>query len=161
MARGQQIIVSSNPQGKFDEGVASGTILPGTCIEKVTQTADSNGRFTYRNVTRGNGAKGPVIIALEDDMQGKLATDSITSGTRMRVYYPIAGEEFNMVLSESSGTGTVNETNIGDKLAVQMTSGQLMAGGALVSTPFELNERVTLDTLVDTLHWVTYLGNNA
>lgn len=159
--RGNTIIVSSNPQGKFDEGTASGSILPGSHVEPVPATADTNGRFTYRNVTRGNGAKGPIIIALDDDLQGKLVTDAIVSGTRMRLYTPLAGEELNLVLSESSGTGTVNETAIGDKLAVQMTSGQLMAGGALVSTPYTLLERVSLDTLVDTLHHVRYDGNNA
>lgn len=159
--RGNSIIVSSNPQGKFDEAVASGSILPGTHLEIVPATADVNGRFTLRNVTRGNGAKGAIIIALEDDEQGKLVTDTYTTGTRMRVYSPIMGEELNLVLSESSGTGTVNETAIGDKLAVQMTSGQLMAGGALVSTPYTLLERVSLDTLVDTLHHVRYDGNNA
>ena len=160
--KGSRILVNADAMGVRGEGIISGTPKPGTCVELVTTTAPVAGRFTYQLVTRTNGAKGPVIVLLEDDFQGKLATDAYVTGTRCRLYWPMAGDELNMLLRESAGTGTVNETNIGDLLAIEKTTGELMAGGALASTPFQLLERVTQDVLgTDTLHWVVYLGNQA
>lgn len=159
--KGSDILLSTNPRGFFEEVIISGTPLPGTFMEIVPSTEPVGGRFTYRNVTRGNGVKGPVAILLSDTKQGKTATDAYVSGTRGVIYWPVAGEEMNALLSESAGTGTAGETNIGDLLAIQKDSGQLMAGGALGSTPFYLMEHGGVDGLTDTLKWVKYLGNQA
>lgn len=161
MAKGNSVIVTADPKGTWEECIISGTDKPGVVMELVPTTAPVSGRFTYRATTRNNGAAGGIAILDIDRQQGKTRNDAYVSGTRAFLYWPVAGEEFNMLLSESVGTGTSGMTNIGDLLAVQKTSGQLIAGGALTSRPFMLMERVTLDTYVDTHHWVKYLGNQA
>lgn len=160
MAKGYNVIVTPDPKGTWEECIVSSTPQPGVVMELVPATAPVSGRFTYRACTRTNGAAGPVAVLDIDRYQGKTRDDAYVSGTRGFLYWPVAGEEFNMQLSESAGTGTTNMTNIGDLLSVQKTSGQLIAGTSL-SKPFMLMERVTLDTLVDTHHWVKYLGNQA
>lgn len=162
MAKGNSVILTGDPKGTWEECIVSGTPKPGTCMELVPTTAPVSGRFTYRAVTRSNGAAGPVTILDIDRQQGKIRTDAYVSGTRGFLYWPVAGEEFNMLLRESAGTGTGGETNIGDLLAIEKTTGELMAGGSLTSRPFMLMERVTQDVLgTDTHHWVKYLGNQA
>lgn len=158
---GQDIVASANPQGKFEEVIISGTPLPGTFMEIVPSSAMVGGRFTMRNVTRANGAIGPVCILRADSLQGKMPTDAYVSGTRGFVYWPVAGEYLNALISESVGTGTAGETNVGDRLAIQQDSGQLMAGGSLASRPFSLIERTGNDGKVDTIKLVQYLGNSA
>jgi hypothetical protein len=160
MAKGSEIILTNNPKGIFDEGIISGTPKPGTCVEIVPTTAPVGGRFTYRAVTRANGAKGPVCVLLPDRLQGKLATDAYVTATRCFLYWPIAGEELNMLLRETVGTGTAGETNIGDLLAIESATGELMAGGALASQPFWLMEHLGV-TSADQLVFVKYLGNQA
>ncbi len=158
--RGQEIIISAEPRGRFDEGTIEGALYPGTCVEIKPSVDPSAGRPTYRQVSRADGAIGPVAVLLPMDAGGQLSTSPYTSGDRCRVYYPIAGDDLNMVIRSSSGTGTAGETNVGDKLAIQKGSGKLMPGGALTSQPFMLMEHVGLDTAAD-LAWVKYLGNQA
>lgn len=159
--RGQCIIATAAPKGHREECIFSGIIYPGTCVELVPSTVDINGRFTYRNVTRTNGAKGGVAVVLEDRMQGRLATTAYASGDRGFIYWPAAGEELNMLLRESAGTGTVNTENIGDLLAIEKTTGELIAGGALASNPFQLLEHVGGASGTDQLVLTKYLGNQA
>lgn len=160
MAKGTEIVLSADPKGHFGEGIVSGTPKPGTCMELVPATNPVSGRFTYRAVTRANGAKGPICVLLPDRLQGKLSTDAYVSGDRCFLYWPIAGEELNMLLRDTVGTGTAGEENIGDLLAVEKDTGELMAGGALASTPFQLMEHRGV-AASDELVFVTYLGNNA
>lgn len=160
MAKGSEIVVSALPMGHWEECVFSGAVYPGTCVEIVPSTNPVGGRFSYRNTTRANGAKGPVAVVINDSKQGQLPTTQISSGQRGQIYWPCAGEELNMRVSESVGTGTAGEENIGDLLAVQMTSGELMAGGALASQPFWLLEHGGVDS-GDTLKLCKYLGNLA
>lgn len=159
--RGSSVIASACPRGHREECIISGTPLPGTCAEIVPSTIDVGGVFTYRNVTRSNGAKGPVVVFLEDRQQGKLITDAYVSGTRGFLYWPVAGEELNLLVRETVGTGTAGEENVGDLLAIEKATGELMAGGALASTPFYLLEHGGVDLGDDNLRLVKYLGNNA
>jgi hypothetical protein len=160
MAKGTKIVCDADPKGHFEEVIISGTPYPGTFMEMMS-TAPVGGRYSYRNVTRANGAKGEVAILCEDSNQGKTATDAYVSGTRGLIYWPIAGEELNALLRESAGTGTLGEENIGDLLAIEKTTGELMAGGALASTPFKLMEHVGGSSGTDQLVLVKYLGNQA
>jgi len=159
--KGTEIIVSAYPRGVREECVISGTPKPGTCLEIVPATLPINGRFTYRLVTRANGSKGPVVIAEKDRLQGKTELDAYVSGTQGFIYWPQAGEEFNMVIRETVGTGTAGIVNIGDLLAIEAGTGELMAAGALASAPFQLLEHPSEPIKADTLHWVKYLGNQA
>jgi hypothetical protein len=161
MARGNAIVLAGNPKGHFEEIIVSGTPLPGTIMEIVPSTNPIGGRFTYRNVTRANGAKGPVAILDSDVNQGFPPGTRYVSGTQARIYWPIAGEELNAVLRETAGTGTLGEENIGDLLAIESATGELMAGGALASQPFYLLEHGGVSEAGDNLKMVKYLGNQA
>lgn len=165
--KGQKIIRAADPKGHFEECVISGTPSPGTVMELVPSTAAQGGRFTYRACTRNDGAKGGIAVLLEDGLQGKTVDDAYVSGTRGFLYWPVAGEELNMLLRDPVGTGTTNSTNIGDLLEVDGATGMLQAvgsggpTGAHVSSPFMLLEHLGVDLTENTLVRVKYLGNNA
>jgi len=161
MAKGSQIIVSANPQGKFDECVISGTPKPGVCMEIVPGTALQGGRPTMRAVTRATGAKGPICVLLPDSMQGKLPTDAYVDGTRGFVYWPIAGEELNMLLGDVSGTGSVEDTAIGDLFGVETVTGKIIANSAYTATPFQSMEARHGFITADELLWTKFLGMSA
>ncbi len=163
MAKGNEIIVSAEPKGHFEECVISGTPKPGTVMELVPATSPQGGRFTYRACTRADGAKGPIAVLLPDSLQGKLATDAYTNASRGFLYWPIAGEELNMLLRYQPGTGTASTDDIGELLEVDGASGMLQAdtGVAAVSTPFMILENIDAAFTADRLTFVKYLGNNA
>lgn len=160
--KGFAVIVTADPNGRREDVVVSGTPLPGTCMELVPQTNPISGRFTWRAVTRNTGAAGVVAVLLEDNQQGFTITTAYVSGRRGQIYYPIAGDEFNLYFRESVGTGTPNQSKIGDLVAIEKNTGLLLAFAAATSKPFMLLENVSSDVLgTDTPHWVKYLGNNA
>lgn len=181
MSRGNSIIVSADPKGQFLEGIVSGTPKPGTLMEVVAGTDKVSGRFTYRAITRATGAKGPIFVLLEDDLQGKLGVgaatspspaaytgqntpgaggDAYVSGTRCRLYAPIAGEELNMLVADTTGTGSGDNVAIGDLFAGQTTTGKLTPNASYASAPFQAMESIG-DIAADYMLWVTYLGNQA
>lgn len=77
MARGNEIIVSANPRGRFIEGkLATGiTPKPGTILQLQVATAiDTNGRFTFELFNAdadGARPKGPLCILDMDWGAGK------------------------------------------------------------------------------------------
>lgn len=167
MAKGAEIIVTAEPQGKFLEGIILGTPVPGTCMEKVPNVASSNGRFSYRAITRATGTKGPTIVLLGDTLQGKMSVnlnnaigDAYVSGSRGFMYEPIAGEDLNLAMANI--TGTADNVDIGDLLAIQQTTGLLVKNDAnnYAALPFESNETI-VDPQAEYVVWVTYLGNQA
>lgn len=116
--KGSQIIVSAFPQGVFGEGIISGTPLPGTILELVPGVAPVGGRFTWRATTRAAGAVGPIVVLLEDSLQGFTPLTAYVTGTRCFFYWPLQGESINCLV-EVPGTGTgQNATTIGEKLIV-------------------------------------------
>ena len=145
MAKGNSIIVTPEPKGRFSEGTISGTPMPGTCMEIVPSTAAVGERFSFRARSSTDGTQGPIIILLEDALQGKTRLDAYASGDRGFLYYPANGEEFNMAIRDQPGTGTANLQNIGDLLVVDGASGMLQAAGSALSAPFTLLERGTVD----------------
>lgn len=158
--KGTEFVLTSPPRGVVEECIVSGTPFPGTCMEIVPATSPQGGRFTYRVVSRANGAKGPVVVLAPDRLQGGLMTTQYVTNTRGFLYWPIAGEELNMRLRETVGTGTAGEENIGDLLAIESGTGELMAGGALASQPFMLMEHLGVAS-TDQPVWTKYLGNQA
>lgn len=160
MARGNAIILTADPKGVFDEGIINDTSKPGTFMEIVPATGPTSGRFTWRARSAANGAKGPVVILLNNWEEGQLATSAYTSGDRCKLYWPLPGDDLNALVAESSGTGTSGENAIGDRLAIN-TSGMLMAGGSLATQPFYLLDRTGLDAYATALRWVKYLGSFA
>lgn len=162
MARGNGIIVSADPDGVFMEGyIGAGlTPKPGTVMQIDASVALKGGRHTwklYNTGTDGKRTKGPLIILLDDYLQGKTPSDAYVAGTRCFGYVPKAGEEFNMLLGDVAGTG--DDHTLGEVLMVDDTTGKLIVTtGTPLSEPFILLEAIT-DPVADTLAWVQYGGN--
>lgn len=155
MARGNEIIVTSNPMGVRVEGVVSGTPKPGTVME--ISAVATNGEKTFRVYQPGtDGDRRPIFVLLPDHLQGKLATEAFTSGDRVQCYVPVAGEELNMLVADVSGTG--DDHAVGELLIVDTGTGKLIATtGSPESEPFQLLETLT-DPSADQLAWCLYTG---
>ena len=103
-ARGNKIILTSNPKGQFISGVISGTPKPGTCMEIQTPFY-RGGMHLWRVYQPGtDGYKQQVVVLKEDDLQGKTITDAYVDGTVGQMYAPIMGEELNMLFADVGGT---------------------------------------------------------
>lgn len=160
--KGNKILVSNDPKGRHESVVISGTPLPGTHMELVPATnANAAGLFTYRALTRADGTKGPICILLEDDEQGKIATDAYVSGKVGKVYWPAAGEFMNVLLRDQPGTGTAGINDVGDVLAVDGATGYLTPVGALNCGPWQLMEDLTEDVSAAQLAFCQYRGDQA
>jgi hypothetical protein len=169
MAKGNKIIVSAQPKGVFEGCVVSGTPKPGTCMEIVAATALKGGRWTYEaaGTTAAAGAKGMAadgdniaIAVLLSDLDaagfGRLATTAFVDGDRANVYYPLPGEELNMLFFNISGTG--DDVVLGTKLIVDDGTGQVFTStGTVESEPFIALEALT-DPTADQLIWCKATG---
>lgn len=175
MAKGTRIILSAQPKGVFDECTISGTPKPGTFMMIVAATALTNGRPTMKARDLTAGAVGSVAILLEDDLQGFVGVGAANSdstsggvtvtggpapgtayvaGTRGRVYWPLAGEEFNLILGDVAGTG--DTVAIGDLFGIN-NDGKLKANSSYDSPCFMAMEALTALT-GDTMLHVKFLG---
>lgn len=136
---GNTIIISADPQGKFLEGIVSGTPKPGTVLEILTYFTAGR-RHTWRAFQPGtDGQRRVIAVLLEDSFQGKLYSDAYVTGTRCRMYVPLAGEELNMLIADVAGTGDVHTA--GDTMIVQSSTGKLIVTtGTPQSEPFRLQE---------------------
>lgn len=161
MARGNKIVVSSNPRGIQTEGIiaAGQTPKPGTIMQKVHATALVGGTHTYTPYARdadGNRPLGALWVLEEDRFQGKAATEAYAAGDRCFLYCPVAGEELNVLLDDI--TGTADDHTKGELLIVDNETARLIATtGSPESEPFCLLETIT-DPTADQLVWVEYTG---
>lgn len=157
MAKGNEIIVSANPQGKFLEGIVSGTPKPGTMMEIVAGTAAVAGRFTWQVYQPGtDGDRRLVAILLPDSLQGKLATDAYVTGTRCFLYCPLPGEEMNILFGNAAGTA--DDIAIGDLLIADTGTGKFVeTTGSPESEPFIALEAI-VDPTADQLLWAMATG---
>lgn len=143
MARGNQIIVTADPKGVFDEGTIDDTSKPGTIVEVVPGTAFVGGRPHWRAAAVGTDGKATQnSVLLEDNLQGKTITDAYVAGTRCRVYTPIPGEECNVLCGEVAGTG--NTYTLGARLIIDAEDGLLVPeAGTPQQTGWQTMEAVT------------------
>lgn len=162
MAKGNLIVVSAEPQGRFVEGyIATGeTPKPGQVVQiKASAGIDDTGNFTweiYNADADGGRPKGPLGVLDIDHMQGKTATQAYVAGARCFVYIPYPGDELNMLLADVGGTADAH--SFGEMLIVDDTTGKLIATtGTPETEPFMLLEDVTAPT-ADTLVHVIYTG---
>jgi hypothetical protein len=163
MANGNEIIVSAHPRGHFEEIIVSGTPKPGTCLSPTT-AARVGGRRTMEpagtTASLGMGADGdliPVCVLLPDHLQGKGPTDALVAGQRAMVYYPIAGEELNVLFQNN--TGTADDIAVGDKLMIDDGTGKILkSAGPPASEPFVAMEAI-VDPTADQLLHVSYSGH--
>lgn len=161
MARGNEIIVTADPKGQFDEGyVASGeTFYPGMIVQRDASVALKSGRHTYKIYSPGADGEnplGPHYVVRNDTMIGKTTSDSIATGERCFVYSPRGGEELNLLLLNIAGTADDHALN--EKLMVDNTTGKLIiTTGTPENEVAQLLEAVT-DPTADTLAWCLWVG---
>ena len=157
MAKGNEIIVSADPKGTFMEGIVSGTPKPGTCMQITAGTAAVGGRFTWEVYnTSADGEQRAVAVLLPDSDQGQLATTAYVTGARCFLYFPLPGEELNMLMADVSGTG--DDHTIGEVLMIDDGTGKLVTTtGSPESEPF-ISLEATTDPTADALHWCMFTG---
>lgn len=157
MARGSEIIVSSDPRGVEIEGIISGTPKPGTVMQMQAGTALVGTRFTWEVYAPGtDGQRRIIAILLPDRLQGGLSTTAYVTGTRGFLYIPQAGEEFNMLVADIAGTA--DDHAIGDLFIIKSGVGKLIANtGSPESIPFQCLE-AAVDPVADALLWCRYTG---
>ena len=160
--KGNEIMVSSEPRGRFVEGIiGSGlTPKPGTIMQIDYTVALKGGRWTWKLYDRaadGDRPKGPLIILLESHLKGGTYADAYAAGDRAFGFIPLDGDEFNMLIGDVAGTG--DDHSIGEILMVDDGTGKLVATtGTPQSEPFTLQEGPITDPTADTLAWVVYTG---
>lgn len=159
MARGNEIVVNTEPKGRFVDGTIATAEYPGTIVQIDPTVALVGGRHTWKKYARtANGDRpfGPLGVLREDNLQGKAATAAYAAGDRCFVYIPLIGDELNVLLADVAGTA--DDHSAGEQLMVQNNTGKLIAAtGTPQSTPFVLLETVT-DPVADQLVWVMYAG---
>ena len=149
-ALGNAIIISNDHRGRVHEGTINSTPKPGTCVQINSQEpVGSRYDWTAFNAA-ADGDQRLVAVLLEDDLQGKIATDAYVDGSRCRVYCPLPGEELNMLVSNIAGTS--DSFAIGDILMINDGDGLLIATtGTPESECFIVmatTAAITADTLV-------------
>lgn len=163
MALGNEIILTPEPRGRRLEGVIEGGLKPGTVVQiKPGSVADAGNRETYQAWdTAGTGVPGLIAILDYDYLQGKTADDAIPDGKRGFVYYPLPGDELNMLVQDQSGTGATSDFAVGDLMAVEDGTGLLIDGSVGTSTnasaPFQVVENYS-DMSGDTRLKVMFTG---
>lgn len=163
MARGNRIIVSSEPQGKFTEGyVKSGnTFQPGMVVERDPSVALSNGRHTYKYANPGADGGQPkgaywIVTDMLHWLIGKAISDTIAAGERVVLYSPMAGEEINLLLLNIAGTA--DDHALGEVLIVKDNVGKFIATASTPDSKCAQLLEVVTDPIADTLAWCQWAG---
>lgn len=164
MARGNEIIVTADPKGQFDEFyVAAGeTWYPGMIVQKDPSVALIGGRHTGKIYNRDADGDRPagsfwVVTNLLQAMVGQGPTASIGAGQKCTVYSPRAGEELNLLVANLAGTG--DDHALGAILMVDDGTGKLVATtGSPETEVAQLQEAIT-DPVADTLAWCQWSGH--
>lgn len=160
MSRGNSIIVSVEPRGRFIEGIVSGTPLPGTVMQIKAATEPVGGRHTWEAFNAdADGDQRLIAVLLENALLGETMDTAYVDGQRCFLYVPAAGEELNMLVA-APGTGTGDAFAIGALLMVNDGDGLLVATtGSPESEPFIVMETVSDVVAAGTLTWVMYTGH--
>lgn len=156
-SRGNKVILSAHPAGKFAEGTIYGTPKPGIVLSIKTPFYEG-GWHLWEPFTPASGHKRLIAVLLEDDLLGGTLDTAFVSGTRCKIYYPQMGDELNMLIADLAGTGADNTHAALEQLMVQTATGKLIADSSGESEPFTLLEAVTTTT-TDAHAPVVYTGH--
>lgn len=164
MPRGNEIIVTSQPRGVFKGIKVDGTPKPGTIMTPKPGTAiDGNGIIEMEpagvsaGIMSADGDRIPIAVLLRDDKQGKTSDDAYADGDMAEVYFPLPGEELNVLFGNLSGTGddVVAGTTL---LVVDDGTGKVQPTASTPeSEPFLALESIT-DPTADQLVHVLFTG---
>ena len=120
------IVLSAPPLGHYVEGIVVGTPSPGTCMQIDAAVEPIGGRLSYEVYNKAaDGARGEVIIAIEDALRGKNTTDAYVAADRFFGYSPAPGDELYMLVANIAGTP--DAFAIGDNLMIDDGTGLLIA----------------------------------
>lgn len=175
MALGNVILITPEPKGRFEEIIVVGTPKPGThMVIKPGTTFTRGGRCEMEpagttaasSTNQGMNADGeriPIAILLCATDAGASGvppfigpTDAYTTGSRGTVYYPVPGDEMNILFQDNTGTGALEDIVIGSKLIVDDGTGKvLQSTGSPECEPWVSNEAVA-DVAADRLIWATF-----
>jgi len=160
-ARGNSIIVSGEPHGIYMEGYVNAALQPGVIVQiDISEGLGDDGRpdwEAFNSSADGVRPIGPLGILLPSVLKGDIATTAYVSGDRCFVYIPVAGEEFNLMFSNL--TGTADDHIFGEVLIVDDGTGLLIATtGTPEIEPFMNMSAVTDPTGADFLNHVVYTG---
>lgn len=154
MARGNKILVGT-PRGKFFGGIMTDTSKPGTVMEMTTAAAQG-GRDSWQASSKADGLKREIVILLDDPNQGFGTSVAAVAGTWRQLYQPYNGDELNLILEETTGTGVV--VSKGDLFGVNEV-GKLEADSSFTYTPFEaLETKAAVPVSGDQLLFVRFRG---
>ena len=141
MAKGNSIVLGNDPRGRFMEGTLTGALKPGVMVQiDVSEGLDANGRPTFEAFTAGDGLR-QIVGILVPNNPGQLSTDAYATGERCKVYFPLPGDEINVLLQI---TGTGDSLSFGDVLIADSGTGEMIATtGTPEAEPFQLLEAVS------------------
>lgn len=143
--KGNEILISAEPNGRFIEGFVYGTPKPGTCMQIKAATEMVGGRFTWEAFNAdADGNQRLVAVLLPDALRGKLYSEAYVSGDRCFLYCPLPGDELNMLVTDIN-TGTSDTFAIGDLLMIDDGTGKLID---TTGTP-ESESFICLETYAD------------
>lgn len=157
MARGNCIVVSTDPKGKFVEGTigAGLTVYPGMAMQIQPATDPVGGRDVweiYAPGADGEMPKGPIIILTESLID--LPTVAYTAGLRAFGYVPLPGDELNVLLKDVAGTG--DDHTKGEKLILDTGTGKFIATTGSPEEEVAILRETVTDPAADQLVWVTW-----
>lgn len=161
MSRGNTIIVSGHFQGRKMTGKITGTPKPGTVMQiDVSETIDANNRFTWEVFTATDGVRpfSGCPVLLEKPGSSFLMTRAYVTTEECQVYYPLHGDELNMIVADDAST-TTEDHLFGDKYMVDSGTGKLINPSSEESEPFTGLEAVT-NQADDYLMHCLYTGNH-
>lgn len=157
--RGKEILVNGEfGKGRY-EALYNGTggdLYPGTIVQKDT-TALKGGQHTAVKYDRGADGDLPaggfcVVLNTMGAMVGRTNEDPIPSGEIFQGYFPLTGDELNLLWGDVSGTGTSDVIEEGTLGMVDDGTGEIVAvTGTPATIVCRAKERVALDG--DSLVW--------
>jgi len=164
--KGTRIIIASEPRGVFEEITVVGTPKPGTVMEIKPSTAAVQNRFSYQvygtqayssgQYVDNDGDRKCIAVLVEKDHEGGTYDDAYADGDLGQIYYPLPGEQLNMLVADESGTG--DDHVIGQEMMVKDGTGTLIiADTDAEAHPFTLLEAAT-DPTADALTWCRFNG---
>lgn len=153
--KGNSIIVASPKRGVQVEGTLSGANYPGTAMQVKPSTAFVNGRPVFQYY-QPNASGDPRLIAilLENYLYGGQANQQYADGDHCFVYYPLPGEDMNIIV-DVPGTGTTQtEFSIGSRLIPQNTNGHFEVESTSSFVAWFMSNENLSDISTGTLEWL-------
>ena len=153
--KGNEILISAEPNGRFLEGLVYGTPKPGTVMQVKAATEPVNGRHTWQVYDPdADGNQRLIAVLLPDVLQGQIYSDAYASGDRCFLYCPLPGDELNMLVADVD-TGTSDSFAIGALFIVDDGTGKLInTTGGPESEPFICMETYADPTSTQTDFWL-------